>query len=151
MLRWLNPRYVEDLLHKMVLPGVRRRGALRVRFLIFLLFSLLVIDRVKSTASSKIFYDRGTLLQLRETSHTGLFEPGVLNYYPELICYNGSTPGGCNNNNPRLRRRRGRRGGVARRLWCLVSKGRLTLPVMLFANVQSLRNKVDDLQARMST
>lgn len=52
--------------------------------------------------------------------------------------------------NNRPKRRRGRRGGADRRLRRLVSIGRLTLPIILFANVQSLENKVDELHARIS-
>ncbi len=58
----------------------------------------------------------------------------------------GGTPGA-----RRPTRKRGRRGGVERRLRRLVSRGRLALPIILFANVQSLANKIDDLISRLAT
>lgn len=36
------------------------------------------------------------------------------------------------------------------RLWRLVSNFRLTLPIILFANIQSLENKMNELHARIS-
>lgn len=46
-------------------------------------------------------------------------------------------------------RKRGRRGGVCRRIRRQLQRNRLPLPSMLLANVQSIRNKLDELQANV--
>lgn len=93
---------------KMALPSGRCRGARRV----CLLFFLILVCRFMLTASVSVFYDRATLLQLRERSQIGLFDPSVLFSYPELLGYNGGMPGrastGGSPGNNRPRRRRGR-------------------------------------------
>lgn len=102
-----------------------------------------------------IKYDRVTLLQLGELNYRGYFDINVLDSFPELHLHAGATPGQATTGGfpgtGRSTRKRGRRGGGGRRLRRLVSKGRLTLPIILFANVQSLVNKMDELFCRMAT
>ncbi|KAI2645121.1 hypothetical protein H4Q32_027825 [Labeo rohita] len=106
------------------------------------------------THTAKVSYDRATLLKLKERSNFGLFDLISLEPYPELTCYANSILGrpeaGDSPENNKPKWRRGRRGGADRRLRSLVRKGRLTLPIILFANVQSLDNKMDELHARIS-
>ena len=51
----------------MALPRGRRRGALRVELFVCFLIFLTFLSRAK-THAAKVFYDRATLLQLRERS-----------------------------------------------------------------------------------
>ncbi|KAK7939451.1 hypothetical protein WMY93_002777 [Mugilogobius chulae] len=129
----------------MALPRGRRCGALGAKLLIFLLF-FAFICRVEATVRLVGQYDRATLLKLRDLSHLGHFESNVLSLCPELARNTATSPP-----ERKQKRRRGRRGGAARRLRRQVSSGRLTLPVVLFANVQSLENKMDELHTRIST
>lgn len=137
----------------MVLPRGRRHGVLRVKFLIntFLFLTTLLCQTKAHTA--KTFHNRVTLLKLREYSNFAFFNSIVLESYPEVACYAdlmlgwpeaGDSPG-----NNKEKRRRSRQGGADRRR--LVSKRRLTLPVIRLANVQSLENKIDELHTRIST
>lgn len=100
-------------------------------------------------------YDHPTLTQLGELSHRGHFDLKLLDSFPELHLHAGVTPGqataGGLPGTRRPTRRGGRWGGAKRRLRHLASRGRLTLPIILFADVQSLENKLDDLFSWMAT
>lgn len=78
----------------------------------------------------------------------------TLESYPELIRYTDLTHGwprtGSFPEHNRPKWKRGRRVGADRRLRRLVRNGTITLSVILFANVQSLENKMDELHARIS-
>ncbi len=94
-------------------------------------------------------YDRGTLLQLGELSHMVFFRHKCSRFLPG-VTPGQVTAGGCPGTRRRIRKR-GRRGGKEQRLCRLVRKGRLTLPIILLTNVQSLVNKMDDLFSRIAT
>lgn len=111
----------------MALPCVRHSVALRVKFYIVFVLVVSLLSFHVRYVRAHVKYDRGILLQLGEMSYRGF--PGT----------------------GRPTRKRGRRGGGGRRLRRLFSKGRLTLPIILFANVQSLANKMDDPFSRMAT
>lgn len=90
------------------------------------------------------------LRKLREHFNFGLVDPNLLESYPELTRYAdlmlgwpaaGDSP---ENNNPKWRH--GRWETADWRFWRMISKGRL----ILLANFQSLENKKDELQARIS-
>lgn len=126
--------------------------------MLLLLFLLLFTHHVKATVRPSVWYDRDTLFSLQEQSHWGTLDHTALDLHPELLhqnnvqqVYSGSqTQARAYTGFNRPKRKRGRRGGTERKLRGLVSKGRLTLPVILFANVQSLGNKMDELHARLS-
>lgn len=94
-----------------------------------------------------------TFLQLEELNLKGHFDSDTLRSFPELLLCPEKTPGqaaaGGSPSSQTLRR--GKRRGGARRLHRLVSKGQLTLPVILFTNVQSLVNKMDNIFCRIAT
>lgn len=140
---------------KMVLPRGWRRGAFRVKSLIITFLFLTTLWCRAKTHTAKDFYNWATLLKLREHSNFWLFNPIVLESYPELACYAylmvGQPEAGVAPGNNKPKRKRSRWGGADRRHRILVSKGRLTLPVILLAKVQSLENKMDDLHAWIST
>ncbi|KAJ4947710.1 hypothetical protein JOQ06_009743 [Pogonophryne albipinna] len=72
-------------------------------------------------------YDRECLLSLRRRAAP---EPGLLDYVPEELL--------------KRPRKRGRRGGIKHRLRRRCNKP--PLPSILFSNVRSLRNKVEELR-----
>ncbi|XP_031697296.1 uncharacterized protein LOC116379479, partial [Anarrhichthys ocellatus] len=129
---------------------VRRCGALQVRlYLSIYLLSLFPSGR------TRIKYDRVTLLQLGEIGDKGFFNPSEIDSFSELHRHGGVTPRQAaawgSTVNQRPPRKCVRRGSIQRRLWHLVRRGRLPLPVILFANVQSLVNKMDELLCRIAT
>lgn len=101
-----------------------------------------------------LFFFRTTQkFTVTERSDVGLFDPSSLESFPELAGYADSTlsrplAGSPPGNRPK--QRRGKREELTRGSG-FVSNGRLTLQVILFANVQSLKNKVDELHARICT
>lgn len=118
----------------MALPCVRRREALWVHFFLFSLLSFVFVRHVRATVYTNIKYDRVALKRLKESSQNGLLT---------LVCWTPSLA-------QKMWQAGRRRGGAGRRIRRMVSRGRLTLPVILFANVQSLENKMDELHARIS-
>jgi len=104
----------------------------------------------------KVFYDRAILLQLRERSHVWLFfSPYKLELYTQsehaMLTRRSAGP-----RQGALLRTTGWSGGAAdgeeltegSGAW-LATEG-FTLPILPFANVQSVENKVDELHDRIS-
>ncbi|XP_068569872.1 uncharacterized protein [Cebidichthys violaceus] len=133
---------------------VRRCGGLQVRLYLSIYLLSLLFPSVRH-GRTRIKYDRATLLQLGELGHKGFFNLGELDSFPELHRHGGVTPRQAaawgSSVNQRPPHKCVRRGSIQRRLRHLVHRGRLTLPVILFANVQSLVNKMDELLCRIAT
>ena len=88
-------------------------------------------------------YSREFLLQCRITNVAAL-EPGIV-IPPAIRKYFGENANSTRNKTVRLRKL-GRRGGVRQRLRRQQLR-RIPLPSIILPNVQSLRNKIDELQA----
>lgn len=94
------------------------------------------------------------MLKLREHRNYGFLDPDVLEAFPELKGYSDQalcrTPTGHSPESNRPTRRHGRHGGVARRLRRLTRSGRLTLPIVFFLTSSHWKNKMYEIQARIS-
>jgi len=102
------------------------------------------------TFPNRIQYTRDFLLGL----NTGSSMSGQLTNSPlfkDIMAYNDCQLfNGEDGRTRRKTRKRGKRGGVRQRVRILTRKRRLPLPSIVLANVQSLKNKMDELQARVS-
>lgn len=100
-------------------------------------------------------YDWTCLIQLTKRSHCRYFDLIPLDSFAELLCHVGATSdqaaAGFFPDNWRQRPRCSRKGGVEQKLHHLVSRGRLTLLVILLMNIQSHENKMNELHAQIST
>lgn len=106
-----------------------------------LFLGLIISDFVKGAVShGKLQYTRTTLLQLNCGRMCGT---DIMLQLPDCILKN---PGG---KIAATKRKRGKRGGVRqcfRKQWL----SRIPLPTMILGNIQSLRNKMDELQGNVS-
>jgi hypothetical protein len=108
---------------------------------LFLLPLLFYPDIISAACPARRQYSRSELLQLNFVRpacvpDTTLQIPGLIRIYSNNI--HGET-------GEKRKRKRGRRGGVRLRLRKM-PLNRLPLPSMILGNVQSLRNKMDELQ-----
>lgn len=118
---------------------------------ISLLVLILLFHSAAGTFPNRIQYTRDFLLELntgslmsRQLANSPLFK--------DIMAYNNCqlfSPGE-DGRTRRKTRKRGKKGGVRQRVRILTRKRRLPLPSIVLANVQSLKNKVDELQARVS-
>lgn len=101
--------------------------------------------------TGRIQFSRGFLLNLRDQqqSHTRMDLSTVDQSIAELLRYQENFNKPTWHDKKYKVRKRGRRGGVRQRLKRL-SLRRIPLPSMLLCNAQSLRNKMDEIQARVS-
>ena len=119
--------------------------------IVFLLFLTATLNHtlglvVNPPYSSRIQYSSDILLGFQ--SH-GLPEDLLVDFSPS----SGEYVFNCNNDFMRTsarRRKRGKKGGVRQRLRKLTRANRLPLPSIVLSNVQSLKNKTDELQACVS-
>lgn len=111
-----------------------------------LLLVLLLIWEVNTASVARRQYSRNELLQLNLVRPAGVSD--ITLQLPDLILRDcNKTYGGTRETSRRRRKRgkRGKRGGVRLRLSKLRLK-QTPLPSMILGNVQSLRNKMDELQ-----
>lgn len=71
---------------------MQHRGALRVKFLLYLL-SFVFVRHVRATVNANIKYDRVTLIKLRESTQNLLFHLSILDSFLDLFRDVGATPG----------------------------------------------------------
>ncbi len=107
---------------------------------LFLLSLLLYLDIIAACPERRQ-YGRSELLQLNSVRPAGVTDimlqiPGLIQRYPDNIY---------EENGGKRRRKRGKHGGVRLRLGKM-RPNQLLLPSVILGNVQSIRNKMDELQ-----
>ena len=125
--------------------------------IVFLLFLTATLNHtlglvVNPPHSSRIQYNRDILLGFQ--SH-GFPEDLLVDFSPSsgeyvFNCNNDFMRTSANTRSEARRRKRGKKGGVRQRLRKLTRANRLPLPSIVLSNVQSLKNKTDELQACVS-
>lgn len=101
--------------------------------------------------SQTIQYTREFLLNLQwsQTLNPAL-QARISNICPELHSVTQNNPEIAGNNFKKVVKKRGKRGGVRQRLRRQFQNNRILLPSIILANVQSLRNKTDELQGNVT-
>lgn len=97
----------------------------------------------------RLTYTRDFLIQLRPQSELRTFRPAPTDYFPMEILSGYSTNqhnSDCKTCKVKVNKRGSKKGGVRARLKRETHKQR-ALPSVILANVRSLRNKLDELQA----
>lgn len=115
-----------------------------------LLLLALVLGLFTVSHTSRIHYTRDRLLELKASSLPLdlLVDFNPVNSEHIFNCNNDFMRG--SSSRDRSKRKRGKKGGARQRLRKLTKTNRLPLPSIVLSNVQSLKNKTDELQACVS-